>query len=69
METVYVLQNFELREMLRGYCGMADWYLVDPKLARNIEDVKFPSDAVAPGQIADIAEIERKKSPSEVKKE
>ena len=44
--TVYFLQNFELREMLREYCGMGDWHVVDPKPARNIEDVELPSDDV-----------------------
>ena len=60
MLTVYFLQNFELREMLRGYCGMGDWHVVDPKLARNIEDVEFPSDAVAPDQIAEYVKNGRK---------
>ena len=69
MLTVYFLQNFELWEILRGYCGMGDWHVVDPKLARNIEDVEFPSDAVAPDQIAEYVKNEKKKLPSEVKEE
>ena len=67
--TVYFLHNFELREMLRGRCGMGDWHVVDPKLARNIEDVEFPSDAVAPDQIAEYVKNEKKKLLSEVKEE
>ena len=52
--------------MLREYCGMGDWHVMDPKLARNIEDVEFPSDAVTPDQIAAYVKIEKKKLPSEV---
>ena len=69
MLTVYFLQNFELREMLRGYGGMGDWHEVVPKLARNIEDVEFPCDAVAPDQIAENIKNEKKKLHYEVKEE
>ena len=44
-------ENFELRGMLRGYCDIGDWHVVEPKPARNIKDVEIPSDAVAPDQI------------------
>ena len=68
MLTIYVLQNFELREMLRGYCSMGDWHVVDPKLASNIEDVEFPSDAVAPDQIGEYLKNEKKTLRSEEKR-
>ena len=42
--------------------------MVDPKLARTIEDVGFPSDAVAPDQIAAYVKNEKKKLPSEEKR-
>ena len=43
--------------------------MVDPKLAYNIEDVEFLSDAVAPDQIAEYAKHEKKKLPFEEKEE
>ena len=69
MLTVYFLQNFEFREMFGGCCRVGDWYVVDAKLARNIEDVKFSSDAVASYQIAEYVKNEKKKLSSEVKDE
>ena len=51
---VYFLQNFEYREILRGYCGMGDWNLANLKLTRNIEDVDFPHDVIKPDEIAVI---------------
>ena len=48
---------------------MGDWHQADSKIARNIKDVEFPSEAVAADQIAKYIQSEKKKSLSEVKEE
>ncbi|XP_076809184.1 uncharacterized protein LOC143452201 isoform X1 [Clavelina lepadiformis] len=62
--SVYFLQNYTYKELLRGKCGLGDWHLVNENNTLSVEDVEFPSDCVEPDQIIHIIRNTMLKSPS-----
>ena len=56
--SLYFLQNYYLKEIMRGYCNLGEWNLKLFHLRKLISNVDFPKDAISPDEVARVVRNE-----------